>query len=106
MTGKNTTKPKSLKTGATVNLQKDLPSYDPLGTTGDFKSINEGGKRLLYIINCSHQLLKCDGVFRAHRIISFQRCKKPQIQSALRSPNFPLEDCVLAIQSIPRNVPT
>lgn len=72
-----------LKKRAKVNLQQHLPSYDPLGTTGDFKGgINEGGKKLQYIINCSHQLLKCDGVFRAHRNNSVQRGKKPQIQSA------------------------
>lgn len=33
------------KTGAKVILQQDLPSYDPAGTTSDFKSINEGGKK-------------------------------------------------------------
>lgn len=76
------------KTGAKVNLWQDLPSYDPARTTSDFKSINEGGKKLQYIINRSYQFLKCDGVCRAHRNVSWwinvQRCEKPQIYSVFK----------------------
>lgn len=76
------------KTGAKVNLWQDLPSYDPVRTTSDFKSINEGGKKLQYIINHSYQFLKCDGVCRAHRNVSWwinvQRCEKPQIYSVFK----------------------
>lgn len=76
------------KIGAKVNLWQDLPSYDSVRTTSDFKSINEGGKKLQYIINRSYQFLKCDGVCRAHRNVSWwinvQRCEKPQIYSLFK----------------------